>query len=565
MAGRYNPAYDGGNIRQNFPSSASSSSHHHSSAHQTGLDVDTVDYWDETGVPAPHLLSPLHSVSPYPTTPRQHHDEMQELHAAPSGYLSQSPFLPSLPSHPESFAGGAYMPSFEPRESLNHKSSNRGHDFEDEESLYSSSPRTSSDAWRLYDAPQTGARTSLAQARERYINRKSAALAATDGVYDFSTPKPSRFSPKQKKWMIGIGSLTTAIVCAMVIFFATRNNTNATIVDSPSASTGTGSGSKGDKSTAGVVTSDAKDPSKFEKDPRLHKSMYGLCYTPFHAQYPECGATQANVTEDVQLMSQLTTRLRLYGSDCSTSQLVLEAIKQTKVDMQVFLAVWVDNNADTFQRQVDNILDAVKQYGTDHIAGITVGNEYLLNRGSLATLLGHISTVNTTVNALPGLGKYIPIGTADAGSMISTQLASGADYVMANVHPWFGGLPVDQAAGWVYSYTNNNEPATALLAPNKPALYVAEAGWPTGANETRLETYQGATAGVSELNTFLDTFLCQSNANVTEKALQPSFVFEAFDEPWKDVLYGGVEAHWGLFDSNKKLKEGLTIPDCPSP
>ncbi|KAJ1024087.1 hypothetical protein NDA16_002926 [Ustilago loliicola] len=490
---------------------------------------------------------------------------MQELHAAPSGYLSQSPFLRSLPSHPESLAGGAYMPSFESRDSLYHKSSGHGHSYEDEESNYSSSRRGSSDAWGLYDAQHAGARTSLAQARERYINRKSAALAATDGVYDFSTSKPSRFSPKQKKWMVGVGSLTTAIICAIVIFFATRNNTNATIVDPPSSTTSSGSGNKGGKATAGVVTSDAKDPSNFDKDPRLHKSMYGLCYTPFHAQYPECGATQANVTEDVQLMSQLTSRLRLYGSDCNTSQLVLEAIKQTKVDMQVFLAVWVDDNAVTFKRQVDNIVDAVKQYGTDHIAGITVGNEFLLNGGSVTTLLDHISTVNTTVNSLSGLGKYIPIGTADAGSMISLQLASGADYVMANVHPWFGGLPVDQAAGWVYSYTNNNEPSTSLLAPNKPTLYVAEAGWPTGANETRLETYQAATAGVSELNTFLDTFLCQSNANVTEKALQPSFVFEAFDEPWKDVLFGGVEAHWGLFDSNKKLKEGLTIPDCAAP
>lgn len=37
----------------------------------------------------------------------------------------------------------------------------------------------------------------------------------------------------------------------------------------------------------------------------------------------------------MQLMSQLTTRLRLYGADCNQSQLVLEAIKRTQVDMQV--------------------------------------------------------------------------------------------------------------------------------------------------------------------------------------------------------------------------------------
>ncbi len=50
---------------------------------------------------------PSHSVSPYPAPPlvaptplspaRRHLDEMQELHAAPSGYVSHSSYLPSMP------------------------------------------------------------------------------------------------------------------------------------------------------------------------------------------------------------------------------------------------------------------------------------------------------------------------------------------------------------------------------------------------------------------------------------------------------------------------------------
>lgn len=510
-----------------YTSPPSSQTH---STHSDGIDVDTVDYYDDTGIPAPHHLSTLHSASPYPyaTSPLL---SQQELHAAPSGYVTSSPFLPTLPSD-EGF-GGRYMPSFQSAE---------------DESCYS--PRGSTDA----------ARTSLAQARDRYLTRKQAALASGT-AYDFAPAKPAaRFTPRQKKWAVIVASLAVAIVCAIVIFFATRHNTNSTIVDNYSSGSGQGAGGK---ATAGVVSTSGGDPSSFAKDPRLHRSMYGICYTPFHAQYPACGATQSNVTEDIQLLSQLTKRIRLYGSDCSTSQLVLEAIRQTKVDMQVFLAVWVDSNSTTFQRQVANVVDALATYGRDSVAGVTVGNEFLLNGGSESTLLERIASVNATINN--GTAKYIPVGTADAGSMITTTLASGADYVMANVHPWFGGLPVDQAAGWVWEYTNTNAPSTALLAPNKPALYVAEAGWPTGANETRLATYQGATAGVQELNTFLQTFVCQSNANVTQSGLQPSFIFEAFDEPWKDPLYGGVEAHWGLFDANKRFKDGLAIPDCSAP
>ncbi|EST07417.1 Glycoside hydrolase, family 17 [Kalmanozyma brasiliensis GHG001] len=557
--------------RQYNAAPASSSSHHHG-AYNDNIDVDTVDY-DDTGVPAPHHLATSHSVSPYPAplvapTPlspaRRHLNEMQELHAAPSGYVSQSPFRSSLALSPDTIRGG-YLPTFDSHDTLYYQNEPKFGQYDDDGASTYYSHRDSGDAWAMEDAEHQGAHDSLAQSRDRYIKRKSAALAATESAYNLAPPKPARFPflaalAPHKKYLIAAGSILAAIVFAVIIFFATRHNTNATIVDGPL----TNSGPSGNP-TAGVVKSDKSDPSKFDKDPRLHHSMYGICYTPFHAQYPSCGATQSNVTEDIQLLSQLTSRVRLYGSDCQTSQMVLEAIKQTKVDMTVFLAVWIDDNADTVQRQIDNVVDAVKTYGTDHIAGITVGNEYLLNGGSVTTLLAHIAAVNTTVNALPNLGKYIPIGTADAGSMVSTQLATGADYVMANVHPWFGGLPVDQAAGWIYEYTNTNEPSTALLAPNKPTLYVAEAGWPTGANQTSLMTYQGATAGIAELNTFLQTFVCQSNANFTQSALQPSFIFEAFDEPWKDVLYGGVEAHWGLFDANKKLKDGLVIPDCAAP
>ncbi len=129
--------------------------------------------------------------------------------------------------------------------------------------------------------------------------------------------------------------------------------------------------------------------------------------------------------------------------------------------------------------------------------------------------------------------------------MVTTQLATGADYLFANVHPWFGGLPVDQAAGWIYEYTNTNEPSTALLAPNKPTLYVAEAGWPTGANQTSLMTYQGATRGDRRAQHVFADVRVSVQRQLYPECAAAEFIFEAFDEPWKDVLYGGVEAHWG--------------------
>lgn len=79
-------------------------------------------------------------------------------------------------------------------------------------------------------------------------------------------------------------------------------------------------------------------------------------------------------------MSQLTTRLRLYGADCDVPSLVLEAIQKTKVNMTVYLAAWVPQPADdpdnsTYERQVNAVIQAIKTYGVDNVDGITVGNE----------------------------------------------------------------------------------------------------------------------------------------------------------------------------------------------
>ena len=104
-----------------------------------------------------------------------------------------------------------------------------------------------------------------------------------------------------------------------------------------------------------------------------------------------------------QLMSQLTSRIRLYGADCNQTALVvrqgdflkisstyllislaqLEAIKQTKVDMQVYVGNYVvSDDIAVYQRQRDAIKDALQTYGTDHVAGITVGNEFMLKYGA---------------------------------------------------------------------------------------------------------------------------------------------------------------------------------------
>ncbi|KAF8754281.1 glycosyl hydrolase 17 family [Rhizoctonia solani] len=325
--------------------------------------------------------------------------------------------------------------------------------------------------------------------------------------------------------------------------------------------------------TAGVVLADPNDPSKFEKDSRLKNSFYGFAYTPLGALLPECGATQANVTEDIQLLSQLTTRIRLYGSDCNQTALVLQAIKDTKVDLEVFVGIYLaDVNEDdaAYTRQRDLIKDAITTYGTDHIAGVSVGNEYILNSvtaakettatgtAGLAAAAKLVEKIKDTRQMLAGmsLSKNLPVGTSDAGSYFNTPLLEAIDYGLANVHPWFAHTTINDAAGWTWDFFQQNNIAQANAVANKPTMYIAETGWPTQSSSVAAQNNGAADASVKNLQVFMDTFVCASNTNQTNY-----FFFEFKDEPWKDALYGGVEGWWGVFDADKKLKD-VTIPDC---
>lgn len=306
------------------------------------------------------------------------------------------------------------------------------------------------------------------------------------------------------------------------------------------------------------------DPSKFAKNPALHNSFWGMCYTPFKSQYEYgCGVDLASVVEDVQTLSQLTSRVRLYGADCNVTALVLDAIERTKVNLTIWPAIYLDQSDPgdaAWNRQVANITFALDNFGTNHVGGISVGNEYLLDGGSAANLLAYVQKFRTLATSK---NWPFPVGTADAGSMFTATVAAGIDYFMANVHAWFAGTLVQDGPAWTYQYFENNDANVAAAAPNKPAAYIAETGWPSGANDTQAATYvnedgqvTGAHAGIPELQTFLDGYICDANKNGTGY-----FWFELYDEEWKNALYGGVEAHWGLFDDTKKLK-AITIPDC---
>lgn len=49
--------------------------------------------------------------------------------------------------------------------------------------------------------------------------------------------------------------------------------------------------------------------------------------------------------------------------------------QRSQVNMTVWLGAYVGNNETVNNQQQQYVLDALKIYGTDHVSGVTIGNE----------------------------------------------------------------------------------------------------------------------------------------------------------------------------------------------
>ncbi|KAG8734302.1 hypothetical protein FRC12_018565 [Ceratobasidium sp. 428] len=396
---------------------------------------DLDNYWDSSAIPPPHRLTGT-GAFPYSNS-----NEQQNPFNQPA-----NPFLTPVSGPANTATRGSYLP------------------------------------------PAAAINTVQDMQHDRYTN--------LDGPGQTTSPwleKQGREKKRSKMLVIGsIVGLLVLIGIGVGVGVAVSKKSGSSSSNS-SSNNGSQGGMIAIPGTAGAVKSDPNDPSKFETDSRLKNSFYGFAYTPLGALMPECGATQANVTEDIQLLSQITTRIRLYGADCNQTALVLQAVKDTKVKIDVFVGIYVTDDDTAYTRQRDLIKDAITNYGVDHIAGVTVGNEYILNSvtaagvndanspAGLAAASKLVEKIQDTRSMLAGmsLSKTLPVGTSDAGSFFNMPLLEAVDYGLANVHPWFATQTVQNAAGWTYDFFQQTNIAQAAQASNKPSMYIAETGWPT--------------------------------------------------------------------------------------
>ncbi|CAG8138331.1 unnamed protein product [Penicillium nalgiovense] len=373
---------------------------------------------------------------------------------------------------------------------------------------------------------------------------------------------------KKMGWIVGLvlGFVILGAIIGGAVGGTIGNKHNQNKSKTASAET-----ASGDAETNGDLDKDSSEIKALMGNKDLHKVFPGMDYTPWGVQYPDClkwPPSQNNVTRDMAVLSQLTNTVRLYGTDCNQTEMVLHAIDRLELkDIKLWLGVWIDSNTTSTERQIKQlykILDDTKD--SSIYKGIIVGNEALYRAGSnkqsaQTTLISYIKDVTKEVKKR---NLDLSIATSDLGDNWNARLVDEVDIVMSNVHAFFAGVSVDIAVGWTWDFWQNHD-VPLTKGTNKKQI-ISEVGWPSGGGkdcgDSKVcdENTPGSVASVENMNTFMADWICPALENGTDY-----FWFEAFDEPWKiqfNTPGKEWEDKWGLMDSARKLKKGIKIPDC---
>ncbi len=275
--------------------------------------------------------------------------------------------------------------------------------------------------------------------------------------------------------------------------------------------------------------------------------VYGLNFGPYtkEGQDPNHGTAVSaeQITELLTIIAPYTKWVRTFG--CTSG---LENVGRVahELHLQAAVGAWLGRDMHANAVQIASLI-IIAQEG--HADLLVVGSEVLL-RGNL-TEAQLIEYINEVKNALPG----IQVTYADVYSVLLEHPAviAAVDLIFVNYYPYWEGIDIEKAI----SNLNYWHQSIVTIAGGKTVI-VSETGWPSEGN-----TIGSAVPSPENASFYFLNFVSWAK----EKDVS-YFYFEAFDEPWKADYEGTQGAHWGIWDKNGNLKEGMqdvfdnkTIPE----
>ena len=280
-----------------------------------------------------------------------------------------------------------------------------------------------------------------------------------------------------------------------------------------------------------------------------------ICYSgyrqgqnPHEGKYPSYG----EVREDLMILEKNWSYLRLY--DCSRhAEIVFDVIRTEKLKFKVMLgmdmAAEVSNPGCPWgARFSEETLEANRKANGEEVnRAIVLANRFLdiifsVSVGNEASVewTDHMVPVDSLISTVRKLKGQIQQPVTFCENYVPwvhklEPLTKELDFLSVHTYPVWEYRTITEAL----QYTQQNYRSVVDRYPDKPVV-ITEAGWTTAANGRGIEAWNA--------NEDLQAAYYQQLLEWTTKEKILTFVFEAFDEPWKgsnDPLE--PEKHWGLF------------------
>jgi len=284
-------------------------------------------------------------------------------------------------------------------------------------------------------------------------------------------------------------------------------------------------------------------------------SGYRQGQSPVTRVYP----SRDEIRQDLLILARNWRYLRLY--DCSRhAETVLDVIQAEALDFKVMLGLdmaaemsnphcpWgahfseetLAANRRANAAEVRRLIDLAGRY-RDIVFSVSVGNEASVewtdHMVPVDSLIAYVTEVRREVRQpITFCENYVP------WTYKLEPLAEALDFIAVHTYPAWEYRSIHDAL----EYTKQNYYSVVEHYPRKPVV-ITEAGWTTAANGRGIDPHNAS----EELQASYYEQLIQW----TSAAGILTFVFEAFDEPWKgspDPLE--PEKHWGLFNVDRTPK-----------
>jgi exo-beta-1,3-glucanase (GH17 family) len=297
----------------------------------------------------------------------------------------------------------------------------------------------------------------------------------------------------------------------------------------------------------------------FEPGPAICYSGYREGQSPDAAVFP----SYEQVREDLLLLARHWRIIRLY--DCTPhAELALEVIRRERLPIKVLLGAWLAAEADNphcpwgggrfdaeqlaqnrhaNHAELDRLVRLARLHA-DAVVAVAVGNEATVDWTDHLVppevVIEHVRRVRREVRQpVTFCENYVPWQSKLDG------LAEVVDFISIHTYPVWEFKSIDEAMG----YTIENWRSVAERHPGKP-LVITEAGWTTRSNGRGIRPDNASPA--------LQAAYLEQLVAWSEQTGVLTFLFEAFDEPWKGSADPDEpEKHWGLFTVDRRPKEAL--------